>query len=218
MSPLSSPSSTAQFFSLVWVDKLLGPTGLAIHEDKLYVVERGAVAVVDISTGKITRRIPVPGTVFLNDIVMDAKGDIYLTDSRPDGRIHRIRNHQAEVWLQDTLLQNSNGLFLNNGHLIAGTRGLANLIAISLSDKSIDILASNMASGIDGIRRSGKDWIISWRYEIFLLDEQGRHNRILLTEETKDWNADLEYIPGQRMLIVPTLLSNKLIAYRFSEK
>ncbi len=75
-------------------------------------------------------------------------------------------------------------------------------------------MASNLADGLDGIRKAGQYYIVSWRYEIFLVDQQGGHRLLLDTEETKDWNADMEFIKEKSILLVPTLLTNKLIAYR----
>lgn len=201
-----------------WVDRLIGPTGITIHEDILYVVERGYVTRIDIGEQKIIERIPVKGTGFLNDVEVDGNGDIYLSDSRSNGTIYRVRDGKSEVWLQDTILRNCNGLYLDDGDLIAGNPGAANLVAIRIRDKNIRKLVSGLSHGIDGIKKYGDNYLLSWRFEIITVDKQGNVFALLDTEETNDWNADFELISDLKLLIVPTLLSNKLKAYRIEDE
>ncbi len=56
-----------------WVTGLDAPKGLGKFGSALYAADLTQVDVIDMSTGKLTKRIPVPGAAFLNDITVDAR-------------------------------------------------------------------------------------------------------------------------------------------------
>jgi DNA-binding beta-propeller fold protein YncE len=198
---------------LRWVDNLIGPTGIAIFEDTLYVIERGYLTKINIEKQSITERIPITGAGFLNDIVIDKNGDIYISDSG-EGAIYKVAGGKSRLWLKDAVLQNCNGLYIDNDKLIVGNQGNVNLIAILTADKTTKVLASDISKGIDGIKKYRQYYIVSWQYDIFMVDERGTSQVILNTSEGSNWNADFELIESKDIIIVPTLLSNKLIAYK----
>ena len=197
-----------------WVNGLLGPTGMMIHNDTLYVVERGYLSKIDIDKQTIVERLPISGTKFLNDIVIDKNGDIYISDTKKEGTIFKISKGKCEAWYSDSLIQNCNGLFLDDDQLIMGTRGRTSLVSISINDKTTKVLTSKIADGIDGLKKYGKDFIVSWRYEILAVNQNGDSFLLEDSSDKKDWNADIELIESKDMIIVPTLLTNKLIAYK----
>ncbi len=95
---ISKVSVDGEIIELKWVDGLNNPLGITIFDDALYVAERNAVARIDLDKGEVTERYPVPGSLFLNDIAIDRKGRIYITDSRKNV-IWRFVDGQAEEWL-----------------------------------------------------------------------------------------------------------------------
>jgi hypothetical protein len=198
---------------LRWVDNLIGPTGITIFKDTLYVVERGCLTKINIEKRSIIKRIPITGEGFLNDIVIDNNGDIYISNSG-EGAIYKVAGDKSMLWLKDTVLQNCNGLYIDSGKLIIGNQGNVNLIAILMADKSTNVLATDISKGIDGIKKYRQYYIVSWQYDIFMVDERGNSQVILNTSAGSNWNADFELIESKDIIIVPTLLSNKLVAYK----
>ena len=197
-----------------WVDSLLGPTGIMIHNDLLYVVERGYLSKIAINKQMVIERLPIPGTTFLNDIVIDKNGDVFLSDSKKEGTVWKVTQKKYEIWFSDSIIQNCNGLFLDHDKIIVGTRGQANLVSISTSDKTIKAITSKIADGIDGLKKYGENFIVSWQYKIEVVGQSGKSVLLEDTSEEKDWNADIELIENKNMIIVPTLLTNKLVAYK----
>jgi hypothetical protein len=198
---------------LRWVDNLIGPTGITIFKDTLYVVERGCLTKINIEKRSIIKRIPITGVGFLNDIVIDNNGDIYISNSG-EGAIYKVAGNKSRLWLKDTILQNCNGLYIDSGKLIIGNQGNVNLIAILMADKSTNVLGTDISKGIDGIKKYRQYYIVSWQYDIFMVDERGNSQVILNTSAGSNWNADFELIESKDIIIVPTLLSNKLVAYK----
>jgi len=134
-----------------WIDSLHNPTGITIFNNKLYIVEREWVTIVNIENKAVENRIPVVGAVFLNDIVVDKDGTIYISDTfKPC--IHRIKNMKSEVWYSDSLMNSPNGLLIEDNHLLVGNRDKANLLSISLIDLKTKIIAKDLSDNIDGIK------------------------------------------------------------------
>lgn len=212
---ISKVDLAGNIIALRWVDHLIGPTGITIFHDTLYVVERGFLTKIDINQQSILERIPIPDTEILNDVVVDKDGAVYISDTKANGAIYKVANGKSELWLTDSILQNSNGLYLDQHNLIIGNRGVS-LIEVNISDKTIKIVASNIADNIDGIRKIKQGYLVSWRHNLFMINEQGVPTTLLSTNEGDNWNADFEWIEKENLLIVPTLISNKLMAYEIS--
>ena len=81
-----------------WITGLNAPKGMAIYSGKLYVADLDVVHEIDTATAKITASIRVPEAVFLNDIAIDKRGIIYVSDTRTN-KIHRIINNKSEIYL-----------------------------------------------------------------------------------------------------------------------
>ncbi len=198
-----------------WVDSLLGPTGIAMFKDTLYVVERECLTKIDVNQHSIFNRLKIQGTGLLNDIAIAENGDIYISDSR-DKKIYKVKDNHYEIWFQDSILQMPNGLFIMNDKLIVGNKGDANMFSISLKepDKSYKTILKNTTNGIDGIKKINNKYVISWQYNMLMEDENGNFNIILDTSEGGNWVADFEFIKEKGIIIVPTLLTNKIVAYK----
>ena len=68
--------------NLNWITGLDAPKGLAVNGDWLYVADMKDVVVMSISRGKVDHKITIPEAVGLNDITIDSKGIVYVTDSQ----------------------------------------------------------------------------------------------------------------------------------------
>ena len=67
---------------LMWISGLRAPTGLCIQDDRLYAVTRAGIAVVDLAGDSLMAIHPIRNGVFPNDLVVDTRGIIYVTDSQ----------------------------------------------------------------------------------------------------------------------------------------
>ena len=77
-----SPSN-GSIIELNWITGLNAPKGIAISNDnsKLYVSDITDLVQIDIASGKIIKRFNAPGSSFLNDVVADNQGNIYVSDT-----------------------------------------------------------------------------------------------------------------------------------------
>jgi hypothetical protein len=211
---ISKVDINGKLLKLKWIDQLQGPTGLAIHNDKLYVVERKALACIDLKNEMLEFRVPIEDAIFLNDVVVNKKGIIFISDSAGN-RIYRYAKGKLEEWLKDPfLLKGVNGLYIDGNNLIAGTRGDNGLISIHMRSKKINVLFPESLGGIDGIVKLENDFIISWLSSIRKLDSKGKLINLWNGSSPREWCADFCYIKELNLLVGPTFSTNSIKAFK----
>lgn len=192
-----------------WVTGLNAPKGMGIHQGMLYVADLNAVAVIDVKKGSLVKRIPVEGAVFLNDISVDKKGIVYVSDSR-DKKVHRIENGKASLYLDN--LKGPNGLLVSGDDLFVLDAG--SMLKVDKA-KKITQIADGMEASTDGIAHvSGNDYIVScWIGTVYYVKGDGTKQKLLDTQADKSNTADIAYDAQQRILYVPTFFKNSIVAY-----
>ncbi|MCD4747081.1 MAG: SMP-30/gluconolactonase/LRE family protein [Bacteroidales bacterium] len=211
---ISKVSLDGEIEDLKWVDSLNNPLGITIHNDRLFVTERKAIAEIDLDKGEVIKRYPIPGSVFLNDIAIDDSGKIYITDSRKNV-IWRYSDGAAEEWLTGDEVIDPNVLYVQGDILFFGNSGDQSLKSVNLLDKSIKTIAKFETGFIDGFRidNNGNYLVSLWRGKLFRVTPQGEVTKILDTTTPGYYSADFEYIKEKKMLIIPTFFGNTLTAY-----
>lgn len=74
-------SDEGEIIELKWIDGLEDPKGILIIDEKVYVTNNTELIEVSIGDSEITRRIEELGSKSLNDIAVDAVGNIFISDS-----------------------------------------------------------------------------------------------------------------------------------------
>jgi sugar lactone lactonase YvrE len=203
---------------LEWVTGLNRPTGMLLDGDTLFVVERRNLAVIDVETGEITNRYPIPGAVFPNDIARDATGTIYVSDTQGN-KIHRFKDGQFEIWLEGGAISDPNSLLFYDGRLLVGNSGDACLKSVKPGDKTISVVTC-LEDGaiIDGIKPDGRGNLIVSNYNgrIYLVSPAG-DKTLLLDSSARPMNcADFEYVAKEQLLVIPTFIDNRVMTYTYS--
>ena len=106
-----------------------------------------------------------------------------------------------------------NGILAEGNLLYLGSKN--NFISVDQKSKAIRILAEN-AGYLDGIVKVGKNKFVTsdFKGKVQLI-EPGKDIEVLMnTTDLKVNAADLGYIPSQNLLLVPTFLDNKVIAFK----
>ncbi|MCO5236026.1 MAG: ATP/GTP-binding protein [Chitinophagaceae bacterium] len=193
-----------------WVTGLDAPKGMGIHAGKLYVADIDVVAVIDIKKGQIVQRIAIEGAQGLNDLTIDKKGVVYVSDSRTK-KIHRIEKGKITVAVND--LKGPNGVLVAGNDLYLTDAG-----GLYKQEKSggLTKIADGMEGGTDGIEAIGNgDFLVScWSGTLWYVHSDGRKELLLDTREEKSNAADIGYNPVNRIVYVPTFMKNSVAAYR----
>jgi sugar lactone lactonase YvrE len=205
-----------------WISNLYAPTGISIYEDKLYTLERKNLTEININTGKIIQRYPIPNCEFPNDLTIDDNGNVYITDTspsnRPGSRIYKFKEGQFEVWEDGEEVDWSNGIFHHEGKLLLGNSGDGCLKEIDIQTKTIRRITCLGAGVIDGIRvdNQGNYLVSHWEGQIYKISPSGKI--IEIADSIGKYNsADFEYIKEKNLLIVPTFVDNRVIAFKLEE-
>lgn len=195
-----------------WVTGLSAPKGMGLYKGTLYVADVDEVAEIDVASAKITRRTPVIGAGFLNDITIAANGDVYVSDSK-NGTIHTIKNGKAEKFLGG--LEGINGILSTVDGFYFVAKGA---LYKSSPGKHIKI-AEGMEPSTDGIEqtKSGDFIVSSWVGVIYYVKKDGSKTEILNTMERKLTTADIGFDPVNEVIFVPTFFSNTVTAYQLKQ-
>ncbi len=222
---------------LNWVTGLNAPKGVAIssNNSRLYVSDLTDLVEIDIDNGKIMKRLNAPGSAFLNDVVSDNQGNIYVSDTitntiyKLDGNSNKTSSLQA--WLQSPQLNGPNGLHVDNSknRLIVASLGEmskpgAGIEVVDLQSKTITTLGKEGTTspfgGLDGIE---SDTLETHYYvtdnpagKLYIVNANGTGYGTLIDLYTQG-AADLGFIPGQSTVIIPLMKDNKLVAYKLAE-
>jgi sugar lactone lactonase YvrE len=198
-----------------WITGLNNPTGLAVHGDRLYAVERAALAEIDIPSGKVIARHALPAPVFPNDAAADPiSGHVFISDSGKN-TIYRFDGAKVEPWLAGADIPQPNGLLVHGGLLVVGTTGDGALKAVDIATKSVSLLARLGTGIVDGIALDGDgNYLVSHNQgRLFRVMPSGVVTKILDTTTVQMNLADFTVIPGSSLLVAPTYADGRVVAF-----
>ncbi len=195
-----------------WVSGLDAPKGLGLHAGRLYVSDINALVVIDVAAARVVARYEAPEAVFLNDVAVASDGTVYVSDMGASA-VYRLQGDRFERWLHDARLNGPNGLFVENGALLAGLKD--RIVRIDTARRTITDLVLHTGS-IDGLEGDGRGgYLISdWRGHVYRVTPQGEKVLLLDTTPIHMQAADIDYVPSSATLLVPTFNSNRIVAYR----
>ena len=198
---------------LEWIKGLSQPTGMAVNDDTLFVIERQNLVEIDIPSGDM-KKYPIPTPGFPNDIAIDDEGNIYITDGQA-GQIKKFKSGEFSVFKSG--LAQVNGIHYFAGMLYVGVAGDATVKSIDLISGDIKTAAElDPGAVIDGMEsdEEGNLLVSDYNGKLYLIKANGE--KILLMDSTAptQYIANFAYIPGENQLIIPTLNDNKVIAFR----
>ena len=213
---ISKVSPDGKILNLEWVSGLDAPKGLGLFNNNLYVTDLARVVVIDITTGKITQSIEVEGAVFLNDITVDEKGNVYISDSST-GKVHKLANGKVELFFENADIKSTNGLLALKDGLYMAEFQTGSFYKLDWNKKLTKV--STTAFGGDGIVTTGKNEFIvsSWNGEVYFVDAAGKASKILDTKEQKLNSADVDFDAKTKTLFIPTFFANSIMAYEFKK-
>ncbi|MCI0751135.1 MAG: ATP/GTP-binding protein [Flammeovirgaceae bacterium] len=197
-----------------WVTGMDAPKGMGIYNGKLFVTDIDRIHEIDIASGKITNTYPVEGAKFLNDITIDESGKVYVSDMSV-GNILLLENGAVTLWLSG--LNGPNGLLAEGSTLQMASFSQGTFSTID-ANKQITQRADSIENG-DGVEAVGDGayLVSSWNGMVHYVDADGIKTIILDTRADSVNAADIEYIAGKKLLLVPGFFKNKVMAYELSK-
>ena len=230
-----SPAN-GSIIELNWVTGLNAPKGIALsnNNNRLFVSDLTDLVEIDINTGKIIKRFNAPGSAFLNDVVSDKQGNIYVSDTVTN-TIYKLDGNNItstlQPWLQSAQLNGPNGLHVDESKnkLIVASLGKfskpgAGIEVVDLKNKTITPLGKEGTTspfgGLDGIESdtTGEHYYVTDNPagKLYLVNANGTGYGTLIDLHTQG-AADIGFIPSQSTVIIPLMKDNKLAAYKLAE-
>lgn len=194
---------------LNWISGLNSPKGLATFGNLMYAADLTDVVVIDIAKGKVLRKIAIENTKFLNDITVNDKGIVYVSDSRTK-RIYKIENDVPSIYLDS--INGVNGLkAIGEDLYILGGKSFLKADA----DKKISKIAE-LPNGGDGLEPIGNgDFLCSsWGGYVYYVYADGKIDLLLDTHLEKKNTADIGYDPVKKIVYIPTFYKKTVMAYQ----
>lgn len=191
-----------------WVTGLNAPKGMGRYGNKLFVADITAVVEIDIKSGKVIKTHEIEGSKFLNDITIDKKGTVFVSDSDMK-KVFSLKDGKASLIFDD--LTRPNGLLaVSDGLLIADNGALKKLG----KDNKITTIADGMLPSTDGIEevKSGEYVVSCWAGTVYYVTAKGAE-KLLDTTAEKINAADIGYDPAKRIVYIPTFMKNSITAY-----
>ena len=217
--------SNGKLLNVDWVTGLHSPKGLALYNNKLYVADVKQLVVINVDSARVIARYDAPNSVALNGITVNNSGKVFISDWI-DNRIYVLEKGELEVWLDSVDLNSPNGLWVNNTDLYVASWGRnpkddfttetsGSIMKISLRSKEIVTINQNEQwINMDGISAYEKDkWLVSdfLKGEILLLNSKGKIEKSI---KTKKGSADFYYVNEKKLLVVPLMMDNQVVAYK----
>jgi hypothetical protein len=191
-----------------WITGLNAPKGLGKVGKKLYVADINVVVVIDIKKGAIKKKIAIDSATGLNDVTVNDKGDVFVSDSRT-AKIWKIVNGKPSLYLEN--MKGVNGLkaVKDDLYILSGK----NFIKAD-ANKQLTTIIELPQSG-DGLEPIGNgDFIAtSWSGYIYYVYADGKYETLLDTHLEKVNTADIGYDAAKRIVYVPTFNAKKIITY-----
>lgn len=209
---------------LEWVTGLNAPKGMAQIGKRLFVADIDELVEIDVDAGKVSKRYAAAGARFLNDVTADAAGNVYVSDMVTN-RIYRLHGKRLDVWLESAELQNPNGLDAVGDTLYVASWGVmrpdfgtdvpGHLKTVSIKTKRIaDFAGSAPVGNLDGLamQADGSALVSDWMAGgLMRVSADGSVHKL---DALGPGSADIGFIPGKRLVLVPMMKDGKVVALR----
>ncbi len=215
---ISKITTGGEIENLKWITGLDAPKGMDFEGGKLFVSDIDHLVEIDIDKGEISARYHAEGSIFLNDVAVDDSGTVYVSDASKVSVIYALKEGEVSVWLDSEEIKRPNGLFYNDGTLYVGSTGDGALKAVDISTQKVETVA-DVGFGIDGLVMDGEGGFIvsDWRGRTSSVGPDGKVKTLLDTTESKINSADIEYIVELDLLLIPTFMDDRVMAYHLQE-
>jgi hypothetical protein len=191
---------------------LVDPTGMAVRGSTLWVNDGTRIRSYDLATGAPGRVVAIPGSVFINDLAADGRGNLWASDSERrsiyrvsrGGRVTRFRLPRTFRGLPNGVAlhpSRSEIWFVTFNEMAVGGAQVGRVTAAGVFS---EVIRSPRLRQLDGLAFVGRTAYISdfGNGNIWKLSPDGALTRRAVLAGSP---ADISYAPGLKRLLVPLI-------------
>jgi hypothetical protein len=194
---------------------------MSILGDRLYVADGDELVAIELATGEVAQRWPVPGATALSDVyAAQRSGRIFVSDP-PSDSVWVLQGDRLTPFVRSPELLGPTGLRVNQGRLVVAGLGHpgearpGRLTAVALEDAQLWPLdEAGLAGNLLGLQAIGDlGWFVTDPTAdlIYRVDTSGRvEDRI----SVPGGPGDLAYLDQLGLLLVPLSRAGALVAYK----
>ena len=214
---ISKMDRSGNILELKWIEGLHGPKGMGISGGFLYIADIDALVEAEVETGRIIRRIELPGKTDLNDVAVSSDGTVYVSGSASN-TIYTLKDGALAEFFKGGE-ERFNGIYRENDRMLLITSGSSQFKEINPETGEVRVIAEGMGHG-DAIAPVGDGGYLctSWAGKIFYVSAEGVVTVLSDTEAAGENAADLDFCIDQQILYVPTFFKNQVKAFRLVQK
>jgi hypothetical protein len=224
---ISKISVDGQLIEAKWVEGLNAPHGMRTYQGTLWVADIGELVEIDLESGDILSKIPIPGSAFLNDVAIADDGRIFVSDTLTNN-IYLVSEDEVTVFASGEQLESPNGLLIKENKLfVTGwgniidpttfeTNVLGNVFEIDLNSKQKRIITQFPLGNLDGIEQDLDGNFLVSDYtggKLFVVNQNNGEVDELISD--LDGSADIGFIPDDNLILVPSLSQSTVTAYQY---
>ena len=194
------------------------PKGILVSGPYLYVADQTVLHTVDIPNSKIISSFPLEGAVGLNDIAMDDKGNLYITDLEGSAIFIVEPTTRKMIRLTETLIDSPNGIVFDaprHQMLIVSFTKQSPVLSLDTETMKVTKFMDTFFSNLDGIAIDGrgKIYFSSWQEQaVYVIPQE--QNRVEIFQSDLTSPADIYYHHPTNELMVPLFELNKIKKFK----
>ncbi len=196
-----------------YVTGLNNPKGIAIFNNKLYVSDQKELVEIQLATGEILNKYHAGDELFLNDVAIDDQGQVYVSDMRSSSIYKLDTQSNYTKWLSTPLLENPNGLLVQNDTLYVAAWGLpeknkksrasGRFLKVSLLDQSITAITPTAQGNLDGLQTYDQNHFLISDWSAGILYKVSKNGDVVVFLKSQPSVGDHLYLQDKKLLILP---------------
>lgn len=204
-----------------WLEGLHAPAGMRSHRGILWIVDGQDLVQVDLTSGKMLRRITIQEARTLSDVAIGPKGEIYASE-RDASKIYTYQENKIEVFAGGNELESPSGLLVVGDRLYVSAWGsnsdlrektFGGLYWLDLRTRKRTNVTSQSLGNLRGLEMDGSRnfWVADQNTgKIFRVSPEGRAEEKFVSFRGP---ADIGWIVKQNLIVVPQMMENTLSAF-----
>lgn len=195
-----------------WINGLHAPKGMALFQTILLIADVDSLVFIETTRAAIVKKIYIPDAKGLNDVAIDKRGNIYVSDSKTK-KIHMIGFAKLDISTYVDGLGEPNGIFFVDKTLyFVDGDGFYKLG----KDKEKILIAKGLEGSPDGIEQIDDETFLVSCLSGMIWQIKLNGEKKLLIDTSKDSinAADIGFDKKNKVVFVPTFWKNYVAAYQ----